>query len=128
LCGCISMKTYIPTLYAGFLALLLTGTSVAQNNSPPLPSLDQTLLDIRVPLRIPPPTAGSGSQNLVPPSVDPLINLRRMAEESNKSIESLRTAPAQETRPQAEPPRVCRRPYSLRDWGHEQEADTEVFA
>ena len=27
-----------------------------------------------------------------------------------------------------EPPRVCRRPYSLRDRGHEQEADTEVFA
>lgn len=26
-----------------------------------------------------------------------------------------------------EPPRVCRRPFSLRDWGHEQEAHTEVF-
>ena len=28
----------------------------------------------------------------------------------------------------AEPPRVCRRLHSLRDWGHEQEAYTEVFA
>ena len=27
-----------------------------------------------------------------------------------------------------EPPRVCRRLHSLRDWGHEQEAYTEVFA
>lgn len=27
-----------------------------------------------------------------------------------------------------EPPRICRRLHSLRDWGHEQEADTEVFA
>ena len=27
----------------------------------------------------------------------------------------------------SEPPRVCRRPFSLRDWGHEQEAHTEVF-
>jgi hypothetical protein len=28
----------------------------------------------------------------------------------------------------SEPPRVCRRPNSLRDWVHEQEAYSEVFA
>jgi len=64
-------------------------------NTPTLPSLDQTLLDIRVPGRVQTPTAGVGLQNLAPSSADPMINLRRMAEESTRSLESLRAAPAQ---------------------------------
>lgn len=83
--GGLSMKTCIPALCAGFLALLATGTSVAQQSSPTLPSLDQTLLDIRVPGRVQAPNAGAGSQDQTSPPVDPMISLRRMYEEAMKT-------------------------------------------
>lgn len=96
------MKTCTPALCAGLLALLANGNSLAQQSSPTLPSLEQTLLDIRVPGRVQTPNAGAGLQNPAPSSVDPLANLRRMAEESERAVEALRAPPAQTAAPMFE--------------------------
>lgn len=87
MCRGLRMRPFIIAVCAAFLTLVAIGNSLAQQSSPTLPSLDQTLKDIFVPGRVHTPNGGATPQQPAESNVDPLASLRRtMQEMSNLPV------------------------------------------